>query len=242
VTELCHLKSQALASYHHDHIHTVSVDEKTGIQALERDGPTLPTTFGKGERREFNYVRHGTQVLIANLHLATGHLIAPTIADTRTEHDFVEHIRQTVATDPQAPWIFLCDQLNTHLSESLVLYVASQLGDSTPLGEKGKQGILKSMRSRQIYLSEPAHRIRFVYTPKHCSWLNPVEIWFSILTRHVLARGNFSSLADLTSKLQQYISFFNDFLAKPCQWSVITDLQIQELLHTVKLNVGLFPH
>jgi hypothetical protein len=73
--------------YKTEGVHTVSVDEKTGIQALERDGATLPTKAGKVERREFNYIRHGTQVLTSNIHLATGKLMTPTIADTRTEAD-----------------------------------------------------------------------------------------------------------------------------------------------------------
>ncbi len=220
----------------------VSVDEKPGMQAMERDGPILPTTFGKVERREFNYIRHGTQVLIANLHLATGQIIAPTIQHTRTELDFVEHIRQTIATDPQAGWLFLCDPLNTHMSASLVEYIASQLDDPTPLGKKEKYGILASMQSRQTYLCESTHRIRFVYIPKHCSWLNPIEIWFSTLARHVLLRGNFLSIADLVNKLKRSISFYNSFLAKPCAWSVVTDQQIQSLIDKVKLYAGLFPH
>jgi DDE superfamily endonuclease len=132
------------------------------------------------ERREFNYIRHGTQVVTGNIHLATGKLITPTIADTRTEADFVEHIERLIQSDPDAGFVILCDQLNTHKSESLVRYIAKVLGDDQVLGEKGKWGILKNMETRQAYLSDSKHRIRFVYTPKHCSWLNPIEVWFSI--------------------------------------------------------------
>jgi transposase len=199
-------------------------------------------TFGKVERREFNYIRHGTQVLIANIHLATGQILAPTIQQTRTELDFVEPIRQTVATDPHAPWIFLCDQLNIHLSASLVEYVALSLEDQTALGAKGKQGILASMASRQAYLSAPSHRIRFVYTPKHCSWLNSIEVWFSTLTRHILSRGNFSSIADLKLKIERYISFYNLSWAKPYVWSVIENRDIRELIQKVMLHADLFLH
>jgi len=210
--------------------HVISVDEKPGIQALQRDGKTLPMQAGHVECREFNYIRHGTQVLTGNLHLATGKLISPTIADTRTEADFAEHIKRLVQTDPQAHFIILCDQLNTHQSETLVRYIASVLDDDQDLGVKGKQGILKSMPSRQAYLSDPTHRIRFVYTPKHCSWLNSIEVWFSIFDQHLLRRGNFPSIADLKEKIQRYITYYNDYLAKAWHWSVTKTKDIQRLL------------
>lgn len=214
-------------------IHVVSVDEKPGIQALERDGKTLPTQPNKVERREFNYIRHGTQVLTGTLHLATGKLITPTIADTRTEADFVEHIERLIQFDPYAGFVILCDQLNTHKSESLVRFIAQALGDDQVLGEKGKWGILKSMQTRQAYLSDPEHRIRFVYTPKHCSWLNSIEVWFSILGKHVLKRGNFTSIQDLTQKIQRYIAYYNKHLAKIWKWSVVQTKDIQALIGKV---------
>jgi len=211
----------------------VSVDEKPGIQALERDGTTLPTRAGQVERREFNYIRHGTQVLIGNIHLATGKLITPTIADTRTEADFVEHIERLIQSDPKAGFIILCDQLNTHKSESLVRFIAQVLGDNQVLGEKGKWGILKSMETRQAYLSDPGHRIRFVYTPKHCSWLNSIEVWFSILGKHVLNRGNFTSIGDLKQKIERYIAYYNEHLAKVWKWSCVLTKDIQALIDKV---------
>jgi hypothetical protein len=158
------LHAEAKVHYETEGVHVVSVDEKPGIQALERDGTTLPTRAGKVERREFNYIRHGTQVLTGNIHLATGKLITPTIADTRTEADFVEHRERLIQSDPKAGFVILCDQLNTHKSESLVRFIANVLGDDRVFGEKGKWGILKSMQTRQAYLSDPEHRIRFVYT------------------------------------------------------------------------------
>src|SRR5436305_5896831 len=144
----------------------MSIDEKPGIQALERDGATLPTVVQKVERREFNYIRHGTQVLTANLDLATGELISSTIGQSRTEADFADHIGRLIqSANPAACLVILCDQLNTHKSESLVRLVARTLGDDQDLGEKGKRGILESMQTRQAYLSDHQHRIRFVYTP-----------------------------------------------------------------------------
>lgn len=193
---------------------------------------------GSVERREFNYIRHGTQVLTSNIHLATGKLLTPTIADTRTEADFAEHIDRLVQTDPQARFIILCDQLNTHKSEALVRYIADVLGDTQDLGEKGKRGILKNMARRQAYLSDSAHRLRFVYTPKHWSWLNPIEVWFSILDRHVLRRGNFPSTADLKQKIERSIVYYNDHLAKAWRWSVVKTKEIQTLLEKVMKHVG----
>jgi transposase len=224
-------------------INVVSVDEKPGIQALERDGVTLPTKAGQVERREFNYIRHGTQVLTSNIHLATGKLLTPTIADTRTEVDFVEHIARLIQSDATTSFVIVCDQLNTHKSESLVRFIAETLGDKQPLGEKGKSGILQSMQTRQAYLSDPSHRIRFVYTPKHCSWLNPIEVWFSILDKHVLNRGNFPSIQDLKQKIQRYIVYYNQHLAKVWKWSCVLTKDIQALIRKVMRIEGVLnPH
>jgi len=220
----------------------MSVDEKPGIQALERDGATLPTAAQKVERREFNYTRHGTQVLTANLDLTTGELMSPTIGESRTEADFAEHIERLITSaDSLAELIILCDQLNTHKSESLVRLVASTLGDDQELGEKGKCGILKSMQTRQAYLSDPTHRIRFVYTPKHTSWLNPIEVWFSILDKHVLRRGNFISKEDLREKIQRYIPYYNQHFAKAWKWSAVKTREIEALIRKVMRIEGVLP-
>jgi len=115
----------------------------------------------------------------------------------------------------------------------LVRFIAKVLGDDQVLGEKGKWGILKSMETRQAYLSDPQHRIRFVYTPKHCSWLNSIEVWFSILTKHVLNRGNFTSREDLRQKIQRYVVYYNQYLAKVCKWSVVKTKDVQALIDKV---------
>lgn len=189
------------------------------MQALERNAPTKPPAPGQIEKREFEYTRHGTLCLIANLDVATGKLIGPSLGPTRTESDFVEHIRQTVATDSKAPWIFVVDQLNTHISEGLVRLVAKFGSDRSDLGEKGKRGVLKTMASRRIYLSDESHRIRFVYTPKHCSWMNQIEIWFSILARRLLRRSSFISTEQLAEQIRKFIDYFNATLAKPFKWT-----------------------
>jgi hypothetical protein len=199
--------------------HVISTDEKTGIQALERAAPTLPMKPGLVERPEYEYIRHGTQCLIANFNVATGEIVAPSIGATRTEEDFAAHIAQTIATDPEAPWIFIVDQLNTHQSETLVKLVADACRIEEDLGEKEKRGVLKSMKTRAEFLSAASHRIRFLYTPKHTSWLNQIELWFSILVRRLLKRGNFTSIEDLRERILAFINYFNRTMAKPFKWT-----------------------
>jgi transposase len=200
-------------------IHTVSTDEMTGIQALERIAPTKPVRPGQVEKREFEYERHGTQTLIANFEVAIGEVINPTIGDRRTEMDFAQHIARTVAIDPDAEWIFVVDQLNIHMSETLVQVVAAECGLDETLGTKGTHGILKSMSTRRAFLSDPTHRVRFVYVPKHSSWLNQIEIWFSLLMRRLLKRASFTSTADLQARILAFIDYFNRTMAKPFKWT-----------------------
>ena len=187
----------------------MSTDEMTGIQALERLHPSLPMQPGHVERQEFAYKRHGTQSLIANLEVATGQVVTPSMGPTRTEADFATHIEQTLQTDPQAAWIFITDQLNTHQSETLVRLVATQCGIQEELGIKGKSGHLASMSTRAAFLSDPGHRIRFVSTPKHSSWLNQIELWFSILVRRLLSRLSCQSVQELQTRVLAFIAYYN---------------------------------
>jgi transposase len=217
VATVCDLYEQA-GRLAEQGIHLVSTDEKTGIQALERLYPDILAGPGRVQRREFEYIRHGTLCLTANLEIWCGWIITPTLGPTRTEADFVAHVEQTVATDPWAGWVFLTDNLNTHQSESLVLWVAQACGIEVDLGEKGRSGVLKSQASRAAFLSDPGHRIRFVYTPKHTSWLNQIELWFSILVRKLLRRSSFSSLEDLRARILAFIDYFNRTMAKPIRW------------------------
>jgi len=198
----------------------VYVDEMTGVQARERIAPTKLMRPGQTEKVEFEYKRHGTQCLIGNFEVATGQVITPTVQATRGEKDFATHIEQTVGTDPEAGWIFVADNLTTHTSATLVLWVASLCGVAAEsLGKKGKSGVLKSVATRKAFLTHASHRVRFVYVPKHTSWLNQVEIWFSVLARRVLRRGNFRSVADLREKILAYIAYYNRTRAKPYKWT-----------------------
>jgi len=217
VGEVCDLYQEA-GRLAEQGVHVVSTDEKTGIQALERLYPDLPMGPGEVQRREYEYKRHGTLCLTANLEVWCGLLVSPTLGPTRTEADFVAHVAQTVATDPQAGWVFVVDNLNTHQSEGLVLWVAQACGFQEDLGVKGKKGVLKSQKSRAAFLKDKGHRIRFVYTPKHTSWLNQIELWFSILVRKLLRRSSFTSVEDLKARILAFIDYFNRTMAKPIQW------------------------
>jgi transposase len=219
VEAVCETYREAPALARDQGTHTISTDEMTGLQALERSAPSLPMTYGRPERIESEYTRHGTLTLIGNFSVTTGELIAPTIGPTRTELDFVEHIARTVATDPEAGWVFVVDNLNIHSSEMLARFVAKACGIEEPLGRKNVRGILKSVASRQAFLSEKSHRIRFVYTPKHSSWLNQIETVFGVIMRKVIRRGSFTSVDDLESKLSNFIEYFNRVFAQPFHWT-----------------------
>jgi transposase len=180
----------------------------------------LPLAPGKVERREFEYIRHGTLSFVVSRDVVSGRVIAPSAGPTRTEADFLAHVQGVVATDAAATaWHFVVDNLATHRSESLVRWVASESHLDIDLGKKGKSGILHNCASRAAFLSDRSHTIVFHYTPKHCSWLNQVEIWLSILVRKLLKRGSFISVDDLKAKVLAFIAYYNRTMAKPFKWT-----------------------
>jgi hypothetical protein len=198
----------------------VSTDELTGVQALERKHPGLPLAPSKVERREFEYIRHGTRTFILSRDVVSGQLVAPSCGPTRNEADFLAHLQAVVATAPEATrWHIVCDNLNTHQSESLVRWVAHLSGVQEDLGIKGESGILASMASRAAFLSDLTHKVVFHYTPKHSSWLNQIEIWLSILVRKLLKRGSFTSVEELQTKVLAFIEYYNHTMAKPFKWT-----------------------
>ena len=198
----------------------VSNDEMTGVQARERKFPDKPTMAGKPRLIEHEYIRHGTLSFIVSFNVSLGGVLLATSGPTRTEEDYLAHMMLLVSAHPDIKrWHIVADNLNTHCSESLVRFVTAEYDLDIDLGKKGVSGILKSMKSRAEFLSDPDHRIVFYYTPKHASWMNQIEIWFSILARKLLKNGSFVSKEHLRNKVMQFIDYYNSTMAKPFKWS-----------------------
>lgn len=199
-------------------IYLECVDEKSGIQAIGRPEPNKLARPGDVEKCEHEYIRHGTQNLMASIEIASGRVTGE-LTDTRGSEDFLKFVKSRVLTDPQGEWIFIADQLNTHKSSDLVRWITQECSIEEDLGVKRKRGIIQSMKTRVEFLSDETHRIRFVYTPKHCSWMNQIEIWFSIISKKLLKRLNCSSMDDLKTRIINFISYFNETMAKPFKWT-----------------------
>ena len=221
VEEVCQTYLNAQSSYLHHNTHTVCVDEMTSLQANERRAETRRARPGQIAKSECQYTRHGTLSLTGSWHVVKGQMIQTTVDETRDGDDFANHIDRTIQADPEANWVVVLDNLNTHCGEPVVRLIANLLGiPQETLGDKKKRrGILGSMKSRRQFLTDLRHRIRFVFTPKHSSWLNQIEVIFGIIAKRVMRHGSFTSQADLREKLISFIDYFNQTFAKPLNWT-----------------------
>lgn len=170
-----------------EHAAVFCVDEKTAIQALDRLDPVLPLSPGRAERHGFEYYRHGTLSLYAALETTSGRVHGKTAA-RHTSQDFVAFLKEVVALCPPRQQIhIILDNLSAH-----------------------KTALVRE------FLEQNPH-VRFHFTPTYSSWLNQVELWFSKIEREVIARGVFTSVADLARKLRRYINAYSAN-ARPIQW------------------------
>lgn len=221
VQEVCQAYLQAAERQQSTGTHTVCVDEMTSLQANERRAETKLPGPGQIGKIECQYTRHGTLSLTGSWDVVTGQMINTTIDETRNAEDFALHIRETVATAPDHEWVFVMDNLNTHYGEPIVRTVAELIGmDQSELGDKKRRkGILGSTTTRREFLTDASHSIRFVFIPKHSSWLNQIEIIFGVIAKRVMRHGNFSSKKDLRDKLLSFIEYFNRTYARPVDWT-----------------------
>lgn len=196
----------------------VSTDEMTGIQALEHKYPDKSAKPHMTAKTEFEYIRHGTTSLIGFFDVVTGKIEAPYLNKTRKAEDFVKALSGLINSDPEKYWVIVADNLNTHYSEAVVRFVA----EKCDIPDIDKKGILSKVKTRVEFLTDPSHKIRFAFTPKHCSWMNQIEIWFGIINRQLLRRKSFVSVNDLKENILTYISQYNEMFAHPFKWKYHT--------------------
>jgi hypothetical protein len=209
---ICELYLQAPAFYQQGRL-VLSCDEKTGMQILGRPDPTQPARPGHPEKRENDYLRLGTRALIASFCVPTGEVVWD-LGPTRTSLDFAHHVLRTALHFPDMQrFDWVVDNLNTHYSLDLCRVVASLCG--VPFEPKA----LGSGAQRLTFLKEPAHKHRFHYVPRHGSWLNQVELFFSVLSRRFLRRGDFRSVAEFEERLRLYLDQYNQEQAHPYRWT-----------------------
>jgi DDE superfamily endonuclease len=211
---ICRLYLDAPRLYRQGEL-VLCVDEKTSIQALERLHPTKPARPGRPERREFEYIRHGTRCLLATLVVPTGQVLGRVTA-RRGRWDFVRHVRDVVDVFPRVKkfhWVM--DNLNTHWTYELCRYLARDEGEAVWAGRPP----LRTGAQRRAFLQDASHKHVVHYTPKHGSWLNQVEIWFGVLARRVLRRGEFRSVDELARRILEYIDYYDRHQAHPYAWT-----------------------
>lgn len=219
---ICQLYVGALSAYEQGRL-VVCCDEKTGMQVLERKAPTKPARPGQCERREHEYIRRGTRVLINSLAVATGQ-IAWTLGATRKATDFVTHLKHAYQHLPRMKrYDWVMDNLNTHWSLDVCRLVARW--SKVPFeSDKLKKGV-----QRRAFLSDPGHRHVFHFTPKHGSWLNQAELFFGTLQRRFLARGSFRSIKDFERQLERFLHDYNTHHAHPYRWTYTGEPLVRDI-------------
>lgn len=170
----------------------ICIDEKTGMQALGRKIPNEPMKPGIPERMEFEYIRHGTQALIASFVVQSGEVTGKTY-DRHSRYEFLDFMEDIANKYPHQEVYFIMDNFRTHKTKEVQEWVQKQGG-----------------------------RIKFHFTPTHASWLNQIELWFSILARKFLKRNIFTSVKDMVKKLMAFIEEYNK-TAKPFRWTYAGD-------------------
>jgi hypothetical protein len=210
--EVCRLYLDSPRFYQQGRL-VLCCDEKTGMQVLDRVAPTRPAAPGRPERREFEYIRLGTRTMITTFVVPTGEVVWD-LGATRTSLDFRAHVLRVAAhfrDMKQFDWVV--DNLNTHQSLELCEVVAYLNGRPFRPRE------LKAQEQRRAFLSEPGYRHVFHYTPVHGSWLNQVELFFSVVARQFLSRGDFGSLKEFEERLRAYLTDYNQEKAHPYRWT-----------------------
>jgi hypothetical protein len=210
--DICRLYLDAPRLYQQGEL-VLCVDEKTSIQALERARPTTPARPGRPERRDPEYIRHGTRCLIASLVVPTGQVLG-SVTEHRGTWDYLRHMRDVLEKFPDVRrfhWVM--DNLNTHWTFELCQYLGKLSGvwDDRPALRTGTQ--------RRAFLTDPSHKHVVHYTPKHGSWLNQIEIWFGVLSRRLLRRGEFCSVQELAERMLAFIDYYNRHDAHPYEWT-----------------------
>lgn len=198
----------------------LSTDEMTGIQALERICPDWRALPGMTGKREFEYIRHGTISYIGFFDVITGRILDPYLGPTRTEEDFAIALERALDSDPDETKHVdvIMDNLTTHVSESVVRLIAKKIGFTGDLGEKGKSGILRNKQTRYEFLTDRTHRIRLVFTPRHCSWMNQIEIVFGVINRELLRNASYASTDAVIEDIKAFIKQYNELFAHPFNW------------------------
>jgi len=210
--DICKLYVQAPVLHQHGEL-VVCCDEKTGMQILQRKHPTIPVQPGKPEKREHEYIRHGTRCLIASFVVPTGKLVWD-LGETRTSRDFAAHLTHVAEQHPDCKrfhWIL--DNLNTHWSLDICELIARLNGRAFHKND------LQTGAQRRVFLTDAEHKHVFHFTPKHGSWLNQVELWFSTLARRFLKRGDFASADDFIERVTAYLHDYNAHRAHPYRWT-----------------------